>query len=194
MNAAEKIVEAYFREVKGLFTQTSIQGEGQAELDIVAVDPRQSPPVFYHVESTVSISSTHSRITNKLFDPFEAKERIKKAVQRRTAGFFISNKFFSDKVLKTLKIMGCDLNCVKRVLVSWGFDEDAKKGLEAKGIECLLLKDIFQALADHLAGETKDFDSDILRTIQLFVRSEPKMPKIHSIQATRRKKRSNNQG
>lgn len=187
MNAAEKIVEAYFREVKGLFTQTSIQGVQQSELDIVAVDPRQAPPLFYHIESSVSISSGFSRITCDPFDLQKCKERANMASQRCTAGFFIARKFFSEGVLKTLEKMGCKEDKVKRILVSWGFNGDAEKELKAKGIECLSLKTIFQELANHLARETKNLDSDILRTIQLFVRSEPDMPKIYGIRATRRK-------
>ena len=46
MNAAERIVEAYFRHVRGAFTRTSVRGVGQVELDIVAVDPNKSPMVF----------------------------------------------------------------------------------------------------------------------------------------------------
>lgn len=189
MNAAERIVEAYFRYVRGIFTRTSVRHVGQVELDIIGVDPNKSPPAFFHIESSVSISSAYSRITNKPFSPSEAKQRQKMASQRRTAGFFIEKKFFSPEVLATLKQIGCKTQNLKRILVSWEFDNAAQRVLEDKGIECLTMKKIFQELADYLAQETCDIDSEILRTIQLFVRSEPKMPEIYSVQTTRQRKK-----
>ncbi len=189
MNAAEKIVEAYFEYVRGVFTRTSLRGEGQAELDIVGVDPNKNPPVYYHIESTVSISSAYSKITNKPYSFEDEKNRQKKAGQRCTAGFFIQKKFFAKDVEASLKKEGCALDALKRVLVAWEFDDDAREVLESKGIECLTMKQIFQKLADRLAKETCDIDSDILRTIQLFVRARPKMPKIYSVQTLRDKKK-----
>ncbi len=189
MNAAERIVEAYFRHVRGAFTRTSVRGVGQVELDIVAVDPNKSPMVFSHIESAVSISSGYSKITNKPFSPSEAKLRQKMAGQRTTAGFFIEKKFFTQEVLATLRQIGCKTQNLKRILVSWEFDNDALKVLQDKGIECLTMKEIFQELADSLALETCDFDSDILRTLQLFVRAKPQMPEIYSVETIRQRKK-----
>ncbi len=188
MNAAEKIVKAYFEYVRGVFTRTSLRGRGQAELDIVGVNPSKKPPVYYHIESTVSISSVYSKITNKPYSFTEEKDRQKKAGQRRTAGFFIEKKFFTKEVESILKKAGCMLDALQRVVVAWEFDEDAKKVLEGKGIECLTMKQIFQELASQLAEETCDIDSDILRTIQLFVRAKPQMPIIYSVQTLRDRK------
>lgn len=189
MNAAEHIVEAYFRYVRGVFTKTSIRAVGQAELDIVGVDPRKSPATFFHIESSVSISSSYSKITNKPYTPIDEKQRQEKAGQRRTAGFFIKKKFNAPDVLATLRQIGCKKQNLKKVLVSWEFDADARKALEKKGIECLTMIKIFQELADRLAEETCDFDSQILRTIQLFTRSQPHMPKIYSVHKIRQRKK-----
>lgn len=190
MNAAERIAEVYFRYVRGIFTRTGVKGIGQVELDMVGVDPRsKSTPAFFHIESSVSISSAYSKITNKTFSPSEAKQRQKMAGQRRTAGFFIKKKFFSPEVLATLKQIGCKTQNLKRILVSWEFDNDARRILEDKGIECLTMKKIFQELADYLAQETCDIDSEILRTLQLFVRSKPRMPEIYSVQTIRKRKK-----
>ena len=117
MNAAERIVEAYFRHVRGAFTRTSVRGVGQVELDIVAVDPNKSPMVFSHIESAVSISSGYSKITNKQFSPSEVKLRQKAAGQRTTAGFFIEKKFFAQDTIETLQQVGCDTQNIKRILV-----------------------------------------------------------------------------
>jgi len=189
MNAAERIVEAYFRHVRSTFTRTSVKGVGQVELDIVGVDPNKKPPTFYHIESSVSISSGYSKITNKQFSPSEAKIREKAAGQRTTAGFFIEKKFLSREVIETLKQIGCDTRNLKRILVSWEFDDEARKVLQNKGIECLTMKEILQELADYLAQETCDIDSDILRTLQFFVRSKPQMPEIYSVETVRQRKR-----
>lgn len=189
MNAAEKIVESYFRYVRGLYTRTSLKGPGQAELDLIGVDPKISPPLYYHVESSVSISGAYSRITNKPYDPEKEKQRQEKAAQRRTTGFFVKKKFFSKDVKNTLKANGCDLRNIKRVIVTWKFEDKAQKTLEKNNVECLTMKKVFQELADFLAQETGDIDSEILRTLQLFVRTRPVMPKIYSIQTTRRKRK-----
>ena len=190
MNAAERIVEAYFRNIRSIFTRTSVKGVGQVELDIVGVDSRKSPPTFFHIESSVSISSGYSKITNKEFSPSEAKLRQKAAGQRTTAGFFIEKKFFARDVIETLKQIGCNTRNLKRIVVSWGFDDEAREALKDKDIECLTMGEILQELADYLAQETRDIDSDILRTLQLFVRSRPQMPEIYSIETIRRRKRS----
>lgn len=189
MNAAEKIVEAYFRHVKGLFTRSSLRGKGQSELDIVGVDPRTIPPTFYHIESSVSISSFYDKIINKPYDEIEENNRGKKAAQRTTAGFFINKKFFHENVIATLKQNGCDCTNIKRILVAWRFTTDAQQALEKKNIKYLTMKEIFQDLVNHLASETTNLDSEILRTIQLFVRSQPDMPDIYSIATTRKKKK-----
>lgn len=189
MNAAERIVESYFRYVRGIFTKANVKGAGQVELDIVGVDSRKSPPTFFHVESSVSISSGYSKITNKEFIPSEAKLRQKAAGQRTTAGFFIEKKFFAQDTIETLKQVGCNTQNLKRILVAWEFDDEAREVLEGKGIECLTMGKLLQELADCLAQETRDIDSDILRTLQLFVRSRPQMPEIYSVETIRRRKK-----
>ncbi len=127
-------------------------------------------------------------MTNKNYSVEDEKIRVKKAGQRRTTGFFIEKKFYNNNVLRTLESNGCNLDNVKRYLVAWKFDEDAKETLESKDITCITMGAIFQELANVLANETSDLDSDILRTIQLFVRSKPEMPEIRSVQSVRKKK------
>lgn len=189
MKPAESIVEAYFRYCKRAFTKTNFRAVGQVELDLIGVNSQSKGPSFYHVESSVSISGGFSRITNKPYRKKEAKERGKKAGQRKTAGFFISEKFYSRNVISTLKEAGCDPKNLERVLVAWDFDDDARRALERNSITCLTMKEIFQELAVELAEETRDLDSDILRTIQLFVRSKPELPRVYSVDTIRNRKR-----
>lgn len=189
MNAAEKIVESYFRYIKELYTKSNLQGEGQTELDVVAVNPLVHPPIFYHIESSVSISGSYSKITNKEYNREKAKQRGKKAGQRTTAGFFIE-KFNSENMKKTYKKLGITKKQLNQVVVAWKFDPEAKKALKDNNIECLTMKDICQELGERLAEETKNMDSDILRMIQLFVRSEPKIPKIFSVSTLRKRRKA----
>lgn len=190
MNAAEHIIESYYRYVKGYYTRCNIKGKGQTELDIIAVDPTGIKPIFYHIESTVSISSNFSKITADDYSPEDEKIRSKKAKQRRTVDFFVSKKFYSDNIEKTYKELKIDKKNVNRILISWDFEKIAIEKLKKHDIKCLTMKEILQELADKLVGETKDIDDDILRAIHLFVRSKPNMPKIYSMHTTRKKQKA----
>jgi hypothetical protein len=188
MNTAEHIVEAYFQYVKRIYTRNNVKSESQTELDIIGVDPTVSPAKYYHIESSVSLSAAYSRITNNKYDAALAKERVAKSGQRRTAGFFIEQKFYSNAIANTYKLLGINSESLERIVVAWKFDTDAKVTLQGKGIVCMTMKEILQELAERLAVETKDIDSDILRTVQLYVRSEIAQPKIHSVATIRKRK------
>ena len=189
MNASESIVQSYFQYVESIYTRANVRGVGQAELDLVGVRISNQTPTYYHVESTVSISAAFSKITDDKYDPEHAKQRGKQAKQRRTVGFILAKKFNSKEVIATYQQLGIDPNNLKRVLVSWDFQEQARQELESKGVTCLSMQTILQKLADLLAKETSDLDSDILRTLQLFVRAKPKMPAVLSVNTIRRQKK-----
>lgn len=189
MNAAENIVQSYFQYVKGIYTRANVKGVDQSELDLIGVDTSGDIPIYYHIESTVSISAVYSKITVDKYDPEHAKQRGKQARQRRTVGYILARKFHSEGVTKTYPQLGIDPANLKRVLVSWDFQEEARQQLESEGVQCLSMKTVLQELADRLAEETSDLDSDILRTLQLFVRAEPTMPRIYSVQTIRKKKK-----
>ena len=94
METTEKIVEAYVRYVKGWFTLPNIKCEGQYEIDLLAVNPYKARGLRrYHVESGISISGSHSRLTNKPYSDRDLKKRLKQASQRRTLGYFTKRKF-----------------------------------------------------------------------------------------------------
>ena len=85
METTEKIVEAYVRYVKGWATIPNIKCSGQYEIDLLAIDPVNLDR--YHIESGVSISGSHSKLTAKPFSEKDLKIRVKTAVQRRTIGY-----------------------------------------------------------------------------------------------------------
>ena len=63
METTEKIVESYCRYVRNWFTSPNIKCSGQYEIDLLAVDPSDTRLGRYHVESGVSISGAHSKLT-----------------------------------------------------------------------------------------------------------------------------------
>lgn len=93
METTEKIVEAYCRYIKGWATIPNIKCPGQYEIDLLAIDLSNSER--YHIESGVSISGSHSQLTNKPYSEAHLKIRTMTAAQRRTLGYFIERKFGS---------------------------------------------------------------------------------------------------
>ena len=91
METTEKIVEAYVRYVKGWATIPNVRCDGQHEIDLIAIDPLGLER--YHIETSVSVSQSFSRLTTRAFDPELVKQRVSMAGQRRTLGFFIERKF-----------------------------------------------------------------------------------------------------
>lgn len=188
MNATEQIVKSYFEHINHLFTRSNIKGVGQCELDLIGIKTENGIR-YFHIETTVSIADGFSKITNKQYDPEEEKKRVESAKQKKTAGYFIKKKFYSDSVLESYKKIGIDKNNLERIVVAWDFETDAIEALSKRNIQCKRIKDIFQELADHISLETANLDDDILKTIQLLVRSKIKMPEILSNATARRRKK-----
>lgn len=128
METTEKIVESYCRYVKGWFTISNIKCSGQYEIDLLAVDASPDEGLKrYHVESGVSISGAYSRLTAKPYSPEKLKERVEQACQRRTIGYFIHRKFGSKEVLTELKKYGFKEGNYSKVIVTWGWEEEARE-------------------------------------------------------------------
>jgi hypothetical protein len=104
METTEKIVEAYVRYIKGWATIPNIKCKGQFEIDLLAIDPVNLNR--YHIESSVSISGSFSKLTAKPFNEAAYKERLQKPKQRRTIGYFAERKFESEPVIDSLKSYG----------------------------------------------------------------------------------------
>ncbi len=99
MENTEKIVEAYVRYVKRWFTLPNVKCEGQYEIDLLAIDEHKRSGIRrYHIESGVSISH-YSKLTTKPFSQEELNQRVGKAGQRRTLGYFVKRKFGPPEVL-----------------------------------------------------------------------------------------------
>jgi len=83
METTEKVVESYCRYVKGWFTLPNIKCKGQYEIDLLAIDASDPYDLErYHIESGVSISGAHSKLTNKKFSEETLKTRVGQVGQR----------------------------------------------------------------------------------------------------------------
>jgi hypothetical protein len=172
METTEKIVESYCRHVKGWFTISNIKCEGQYEIDLLAVDISSDTDIKrYHIECGVSISGGYSKLTAKEFSREKLKQRLEQAGQRRTIGYFIQRKFGPSEVLLGLEKYGFKGDNYKKVIVTWGWTDEASNEADHLGIQLWDFRDILEAIASACKGNKTYFMDDTLRTIQLFLRS-----------------------
>lgn len=172
METTEKIVEAYCRYVRNWATIPNIKCAGQKEIDLLAIDPVSLHR--YHIESGVSISGSYSKLTAKPFSKEAMKERVKKAAQRRTIGYFAHEKFESAPVVDTLKEYGFKPGSYSKVIVTWGWQQGVDQEANRLGIELWDFRELLSQIADSFKRERKYFTDDTLRTIQLFARATGK--------------------
>lgn len=164
----EKIVEAYVRYVKGWATISNIKCRGQYEIDLLAIDPITGGR--YHIESGVSISGGFSKLTAKTYSPDMLKQRTEQASQRRTVGYFRDRKFTSPGVLSKLAQYGFSNENYERIIVSWGWTDEAKKQADEAGIKLWDFRRLMLDIAENASGR-EYFTDDTLRTLQLLVKS-----------------------
>ncbi len=158
METTEKIVEAYVRYVKGWLTIPNIKCKGQFEIDLLAVDVCNPSKILrYHIESGVSISGGFSRLTNKTFSAEDLKVREKQAGQRRTLGFFTKRKFANPGVVEKLKSFGFLPGNYRKVVVSWGWEEDVPPAAKQAGVELWHFGDILKEIAEKSRADLTYF-------------------------------------
>jgi hypothetical protein len=172
METTEKIVESYCRYVRGWFTISNIKCPGQHEIDLLAIDPSSNTRLKrYHIECGVSISHAYSKLTGKEFSVERLKERVGKAGQRRTIGYFIERKFNPPQVVSGLGKYGFKKGNYSKVIVTWGWSIEAKKEADKGGIILWDFRNILREIAESCSDKRTYFIDDTLRTIQLFQRS-----------------------
>ncbi len=169
METTEKIVESYVRYIKGWATIPNIKCPGQFEIDLLAIDPLTLDR--FHIESGVSISGVYSKLTAKPFSEVDLKTRGKTAGQRRTIGYFATRKFGAGSILETLEKYGFTHGNYKRIIVSWGWTEEAAKEANEQKIILWDFKDILKEITAKFHMEKTYFSDDILRTLQLFAKA-----------------------
>ena len=169
METTERIVEAYVRYVKGWATIPNLQCDAQKEIDLFAIDPVTDER--WHIETSVSISSGFSALTNGPFIEGEHKERLKAASARRKLGFFIAEKFGPKAVEERLACFGCTPGKLRRAIVTWEWKEGVPEAASAAGIEVWALPDMMEQIAEKSRQGRSYLSDDILRTIDLFGRA-----------------------
>lgn len=167
METTERIVEAYVRYVKGWATIPNIKCKGQYEIDLLAIDPVSFN--HYHIESGVSVSGSFSTLTAKPFSAEDLKVRVKKASQRRTLGYFAERKFGHPCVTDKLSEYGFHPGEYTRVIVSWGWTDEAAQQAESLGITLWDFRDVMHEIAESFRDAKIYFTDDTLRTLNLFV-------------------------
>jgi hypothetical protein len=173
VETTEKIVEAYVRYVKGWATIPNIKCPGQYEIDLLAIDP--STLDRYHIESGVSISGSYSKLTAKEYSDEDRKIRVKAAGQRRTLGYFVQRKFSAKEVRDTLKKYGFKLGNYNRVIVSWGWTEEAENNAKRHRIMLWDFRNILRDIGEAFYRERVYFTDDTMRTLQLFARATDRL-------------------
>ena len=168
METTEKIVEAYVRYVKGWATIPNLRCNGQKEIELFAIDP--VPDQRWHIETSVSISSGFSALTNDPFEPGEHKDRVKSASARRKLGFFLAEKFLPAAIEQRLTCLGCAPGNLRRAIVTWDWKAGVAEAAAAEGIELWGLPAMMQEVADKARQGKAYLADDILRTIDLFAR------------------------
>jgi hypothetical protein len=166
METTERIVEAYVRYIKGWATIPNIRCAGQLEIDLLAINPLTLER--YHIESGVSISGAYSKLTDKPFSEKDLKERVKKAGQRRTVGYFVERKFGVKGVKKTLEGYGFKDDNYAKVIVSWGWTKEAEDRAKAENVVLWDFRLILKEIAEKFKDKSVYFTDDTLRTLHLF--------------------------
>ena len=147
METTERIVEAYVRYVKRWATIPNIKCEGQFEIDLLAIDPLSLDR--YHIESGVSVSSSYRALTAKPYNPDDLKIRVKIAGTRRTLGYFIERKFGSPRVIAKLNEYGFHPGNYSKVIVTWGWTEEAARKAQAENVTLWDFRDLMDAIAQE---------------------------------------------
>jgi len=176
MQSTEKIVESYCNYVKGWATITNIKcDKGQFEIDILAVDPRRNDEYGrYHIECSVHITPAFSKLTDREFSEEKLKRGIEKPKQRMTIGFFRERKFEVSEVLDKLSQYGFKPGNYQRVIVADGWTDAAEVLARENGILLWDFNHMLIELMEFCAKQTKYYDDDTIRTIQLLLRAQRK--------------------
>ena len=170
METTERVVEAYVRYIRKWATIPNIKCPEQLEIDLLAIDPLTLDR--YHIESGVSVSVAYSKLTTKPYAESLRKQRGKAAGQRRTIGYFIERKFGHPAVLKKLKEYGFTKGNYQKIIVSWGWRDEALEVARQQGIELWDFRELMREIANALRTKRSYFTDDTMRILHLYSRAE----------------------
>jgi hypothetical protein len=183
MNAAEHIVECYYRIVKGCFTLDDVKViDGiNRQIDLLAVNLRTADQ--FHIETSVTHRTAWAPNAQKLEAVFSHKFLgvPKKREGKKTD--FARGLNYRKNIDNTYKSVGIDPNKIQRVFVCWIIkDKEAcdlalEKFQDNHGVSMSVVSfrdTILPALRDAVG--TTNYDDEVLRSLS-FVKEQEKQTK-----------------
>lgn len=151
------IIEKWFQEVLHCFTMTNIQLKGKKEIDLLAINPRNSHR--YHIESRVS---TTFKLREKATYTKDGK------CHKNGLDYFSKEKFDHPTVREKIReLFGSD--DYTRILVIWNTQDDfeviPEKALDKYRIHLMSLKSIINGFTNKQV--TSGSRDDVLRVLEL---------------------------
>ena len=188
MNAAEHVVESYFRLCRGCltFSDRKVLGGSNRQLDILACNLKEK--LQYHIEISVTHRLNWCPTEEELRVEFERKFFGEPPVRKSKTGIGTDSekgKSYFSKIEDTYRDIGFSPNDVRRVWVCWVVkgDEgcrsrivhfDSKRLNETFEIEVLSLRNcILPELKDAIG--TANYDDEILRVLGFIKLQEQQM-------------------
>lgn len=178
MNAAEHIVEAYFRFCRGCFTivDRKVEKGNGRQLDILAYNIRQN--LQFHVEVSVTHRMEWCHTRQELPEVFEKKfAGIPPKRSGKSSGTtdFERGKLYFERIQESYQEIGFEPESVRRVWVCWMVKGEQNSepllipfkptGIERElQIEVLSLRDFVLPRLEE-AIETANYDDEVLRTL-----------------------------
>lgn len=171
MEASEKVVESYFRYVKGYFTIPNLRCGGQKEVDLIGMKGSDGKIVRIHVEVSVSTSGEFKRMNSKPFSETKKRTRSGSASERVKIGYFVNSKFNDPHVLSTLKDYGFYGSNYEKIIVTWDWESTVQPIAAENGITLIRFKEILTEMLDVFGQKKSYFSDDTVRLLQLLKKS-----------------------
>lgn len=192
MNAAENIVEAYFRYCLGCFTMTDVKVErgNNRQLDLIAIDLRRDEA--YHVETSVKIAGFGPTLP-QLEMAFERKFFGAPRANEKPEGDHALGKNYRPAIDRTYRRLGLKRSRLSRVYVCWTVTGVQHGELDAfcerVSRRCHLRRNPIQvwSFRDRVLPELSDavgtanYDHEALRTLSLLAAAERQRARRQSV-------------
>lgn len=171
MEASEKVVESYFRYVKGYFTIPNLRCEGQKEVDLIGMKGSADKVQRIHVEVSVTTSGGFKKLKADPYSEANKRTRSGSASERVKIGYFVESKFNDKDVLSTLDHYGFSKENYEKIIVAWDWEKEVEPIAETNGIKLLRFKEILTEMMDFFGNKESYFPDDTVRLLQLLKKS-----------------------
>ena len=174
MEASEKVVESYFRFVKGYFTIPNLRCKGQKEVDLKGMRYNNGSIERIDVEVSMTTSGGFAKLNAKPYSHELKKTRSGSPSESVKIGYFIEEKFNHSDVIATLKDYGFEEDNYQKILVFWDWEADVESIADKYAIRLVRFNDILHEMQDKFGKETAYYSDDTVRLLQLLKKSEMK--------------------